>query len=143
MQEFPHYYQATANARDIYVDLTSPGLPKLETAAPASFGGPGDCWSPETMQAGAIANCFILTFRAVARASKLEWTDIACDVDAELHRVDRITRFTQAKISVKLTIADESKREQAERILQRSEENCLITNSMTAEINFESEITTA
>ena len=35
----------------------------------AEFGGPGDLWSPETMLAGAVAGCFILTFRAAARAS--------------------------------------------------------------------------
>jgi hypothetical protein len=40
-------------------------------AAPAEFGGPGDQWSPESLLAGAIASCFALTFRFVARAQKV------------------------------------------------------------------------
>ena len=68
MKEFPHYYSADAAA---VVDadnviLTSTGIPALSSAAPAQFGGPGDRWSPETLIVGAIADCFILTFRAVA-----------------------------------------------------------------------------
>lgn len=143
MQPFPHHYQASARSRDIYVYLASPGLPDLETAAPADFDGPGDRWSPETMLVGTIANCFILTFRAVAAASKFDWQDISCEVEAELDRIDRVTRFTRAKLKVTLKISDEAKSEQAERILQKSEENCLITNSMTTEVSMETEITTA
>jgi organic hydroperoxide reductase OsmC/OhrA len=134
MQDFPHRYQASAVASGEFIRLDSPGLPSLETAAPAAFDGPGDRWSPETMFTGAIANCFILTFKSVARASKFDWIDITCDVDAVLHRVDRVTRFTVATLTAKLTIADEGKRDQAERVLRKSEESCLVRNSLKTEV---------
>ncbi|MBD3647893.1 MAG: OsmC family protein [Pseudomonadales bacterium] len=140
MQEFPHRYHATAVARDEVVDVGSPGLEGLETAPPAEFGGPGDKWSPETLLTAAIANCFILTFKAVARASKLEWNAIECDVEAVLDRVDRVTLFTQAHLKVKLSIDDEDDSERAKKLLEKSEANCLISNSLKTELHLDSEI---
>ena len=140
MQQFPHLYRVTATSNGNFVNVTSPGLEPLETAGPAEFDGPGDRWSPETMLTAAIANCYILTFKAVARASNFEWVDITCDVEAALDRVDRINRFTEARLNVKLTIAEEAKRDQAERILRKSEENCLITNSLTTNASMTTQI---
>ena len=71
MRELQHHYSVQASAGvDTDVVLTAAGIPDLATASPAEFGGPGDRWSPETLLVGAVANCFVLTFRAVARASK-------------------------------------------------------------------------
>ena len=72
------------------VILTSTGIPALSSAAPSQFGGPGDRWSPETLIVGAIADCFILTFRAVARASTLPWTALRCNVTGTLDRIERV-----------------------------------------------------
>ena len=73
MQEFPHHYVAAASAEsEGSVEVTSPGLESLETAGPAEFGGPGDLWSPETLLVAAVADCFILGFRAIARAARLK-----------------------------------------------------------------------
>lgn len=143
MQDFPHRYQASAISSGDFVRLDSPGLPSLETAAPAAFGGPGDRWSPETILTGAIANCFILTFKAVARASRLDWIHITCEVDAILDRVERVTRFTGATATARLTVDDESKREHAERVLRKSEEGCLVSNSLATEVNLVTEVVVA
>lgn len=134
MQEFPHRYRASAVLNGDYVNVLADGLNTLETAGPAEFDGPGDRWSPETMLTAAIANCFILTFKAVSRASKFDWIDVSCEVESVLHRVERVNRFTEATVSVTLTISDAAKRDQAERILRKSEENCLITNSLTTRV---------
>ena len=105
MQEFPHHYHVSASATgDANVELTSPGLSVLESAPPAEFGGPGDKWSPETLLAAAVADCFILSFRAIARASRLEWTSLDCRVDAMLDKVDRVTQFTGFHETVVLTV---------------------------------------
>lgn len=140
MHEFPHHYHASATNNGEFVNVSSPGLAPLETAGPAEFDGPGDRWSPETMLTAAIANCYILTFKAVARASKFEWVEITCDVEALLDRVERVTRFTEATLNVQLTIADEAKRDQADRILRKSEENCLITNSLKTKVSLSPQI---
>lgn len=70
MENYPHIYRIVADAElDRDVILSGDGLDPLPSAPPAEFGGPGDKWSPETLLVASVADCFILSFRAVARAS--------------------------------------------------------------------------
>ena len=132
MQDFPHHYKTTATARhDSNVDMTSPGLPDLKLAAPAEFGGPGDHWSPETLMAAAVASCFKLSFKAIARAAKFEWVSIRCDVVAVLDRVDKVTQFTEFHQTVVLEVPRGSDEAKAIRLLEKAERSCLVTNSLT------------
>lgn len=144
MQDYPHHYRVTANAAaDANVEVTSPGLASIESAPPAEFGGPGDLWSPETLLAAAVANCFVLSFRAIARASKLEWTAVSCDVEAVLDREDRVTKFTEIHERVVLDVPAGTDPEKARRLLEKAEHVCLVTNSMTAKTTLEAEVRVA
>ena len=87
MQDFPHHYRVGATAEpDGDVSLTGDGLDAIASAPPAEFGGPGDRWSPETLLVAAVADCFILSFRVIARASKLPWISLKCEVEGTLER---------------------------------------------------------
>lgn len=134
MQDLPHLYvtAAAATAKGS-IELTSPGLPALETAGPAEFGGPGDRWSPETLITGSVADCFMLSFRAVARASRIEWDSLRCNVVGELNRVEKQLRFTAFRIEACLDIPEGVREEKAMRALEKAKQHCLITNSLTAE----------
>ena len=143
MQELPHNYLVTASAQaDSNIALSSKGLPDLATAPPAEFGGPGDLWSPETLFVGSISDCFILTFRAIARASKLPWSSLECVADGKLERVERSTKFTAINIKAKLRVPAGTDAGKAERLLEKAEANCLITQSMTATVHLETDVTT-
>jgi organic hydroperoxide reductase OsmC/OhrA len=138
MQELPHYYDVTAAGGVVgEVELTAARLPRLRSESPTEFGGPGDHWSPETFLVGAVADCFILTFRAVARASKLSWMSLHCDVTGTLDRVDRVTLFTHLNIHPHLTVPPGTDPDQARRALQKAERGCLISNSLKASIHLE------
>ena len=144
MQPFPHLYSTTAaGTPDGPIRVTSPGLPDLETAAPAEFDGPGDRWSPESLLVAAVADCYVLTFRAIARGSQLAWTRLECDTEARLERIERVTRFTEITVHARLEIPEGTNRERAQRLLEKAEQTCLVTNSMTSEIRLESEIVSA
>ena len=144
MQDYPHHYPVTANASASgNVALTSPGLDELESAPPAEFGGPGDLWSPETLLAAAVADCFVLSFRAIARASKLDWVSLQCDVDGVLDKVDGVTRFTEMNERVVLVVPEGTSEVKATKLLEKAEHVCLITNSLTAETSLEIEIRVA
>jgi uncharacterized OsmC-like protein len=84
-----------------------------------------------------------LTFRAVARASKLEWTRLECSAEGVLERVERVTRFTRVTVRATLTVPAGTDSDKAERLLEKSEEACLITRSMIAESHLEAEIIVA
>lgn len=138
MQDYPHHYIVSADApNEGLIDVSSPGLETLKTIAPPEFGGPGGVWSPETMLVGAVANCLILTFRAVARASKFEWNALRVDVDGKLDRVDKVTQFTDYFIKAELQLPAGSNLKKAERMLNRSKDVCLVTNSLTGQCHLD------
>jgi organic hydroperoxide reductase OsmC/OhrA len=135
MQDYPHHYLVSADAPSHgEISVSSQGLETLASAAPAEFGGPGDLWSPETFLVAAVADCFILTFRALARGSRFEWYSVKCDVDGVLDRVDGVTRFIEFHMSVTLHVSEGADRHKAERLLERSDHVCLVTNSLNAEM---------
>ena len=133
MQEYPHHYLVLASAgSEGEVDLTSPGLDPMRSAPPAEFDGPGDLWSPETLLVAAVADCFILSFKGIARASRLAWVSLECDVEGTLERVDRTTQFTRFEIKATLHVPQGTDQGKARRILEKAEAGCLITNSLSS-----------
>ena len=141
MVPFPHRYEASAAAApEGQVTLTSGSLVPLTTASPAEFGGPGDRWSPETLLVGAVADCFVLTFRAVARASNLSWTSLACEAEGTLDRIERATQFTNFTVRARLVVPEGTDTALAERLLHKAETACLITNSLKASSHLEASV---
>ena len=141
MQGYPHHYLVSAaGGAEGNVAVSSAGLPDLDTQAPPQFGGPEGVWSPETMLVGAVANCFILSFRAIARASKFDWSALRCDVDGVLDRPERATYFTAFNIHAVLHVPEGANAEMAERLLEKAEKICLITASMKSETVLTTEI---
>jgi organic hydroperoxide reductase OsmC/OhrA len=141
MQEFPHRYSVSAVASaEGDVRLEGERLPPLASAAPAEFGGAGDRWSPETLLVAAIADCFILTFRAIASASKLPWLSLRCDVEGTLDRVERTLQFTGFQVRASLRVPAGTNEEQAGRLLAKAERSCLITNSLKGTSHLEAQV---
>ncbi|EAR20628.1 OsmC family protein [Nitrococcus mobilis] len=141
MQEFPHHYRVSAaGATAGTVRVSAAELPALDTMPPPQYGGEPGHWSPETLLVAAVADCFVLAFRSVAQASRLEWESVRCDVEGTLERMDRVTLFTHFEINAELRIGDSSSRGKAERCLEKAERACLITNSLKAETTLQLQI---
>jgi len=133
MQDLPHFYAVKAEVEGAnHVNLSSNGIPDLESAGPAEFGGPGDVWSPETLLVAAVADCFVLSFRAIARKAKLDWTTLAVEATGKLDKLDGFTQFVEFTIKAELTIPDEQQIDKAGVIMEKGEKYCLISNSMKA-----------
>ena len=138
MQALPHQYQVKAvgnSAGNLDVSVTN--IPDLAVAAPAQFGGPGDKWSPEDLFMASITSCFILSFRAIARASKLDWVSIECDSAGTLERIDGKTQFTKVVSKANLVVTAGESIENAEQLLHKADKSCLVSNSLTTEITLE------
>src|SRR5512140_96554 len=89
MHPYPHTYIASATAQNVgFITVNSPQSPSLETAAPPEFDGPGGVWSPESLLCASVADCFILTFRAVARAARFTWLQLECRTEGVLERAE-------------------------------------------------------
>ena len=141
MEPFPHNYPVTATvSADSNVRLTTPGTAAIKSAGPLQFGGPGDLWSPEALLSAAVADCFVLSFRAIARKARFDWSSLDCDVDGTLDKVDGQTRFTDFAVRAVLTVPAGTNREKAEKLLASAKKTCLITNSLNANSHLKTEI---
>ena len=123
--------------------LDSPGVPPLATITPPEFDGPGGLWSPETLLVAAVADCFLLTFRGIARASKMAWTSIDVECTGTLERIERVTQFTRFHLRARIVLPEGSHDDQARRIAIRAEETCLVTRSLTGTTHLDVEIVQA
>jgi peroxiredoxin-like protein len=138
MHPYPHHYTVHARADSTGdVDLDADRLPTLRTAPPVEFDGPGDRWSPETLLCAAVVDCFVLSFRAVARASKLEWQALEASVEGKLDRVEGKSRFTEIVVRATLRVPAGTDHQRAEKLMEKAEQVCLISNSLLAERRLE------
>ena len=143
MQDLPHLYRASAAVEaDPNVTVSFPGVHDIESAGPPEFGGPGDVWSPEGLLVAAVADCFVLSFRGIARTARLDWTSLTCEAEGTLDKIEKLTQFTEFRVTAKLTVPPGTSEKKAHTILEKAEKYCLITNSMKAEAHLEAEVVT-
>lgn len=122
--------------------MNAPGLEdKITVATPPEFdkGVPG-IWSPEHLYTASVLSCFMTTFLAIAEYSKLEFEDFDCTADGILEKEDRRFLMTEIHLKARLKLSNPDKKERAERILQKSESACLISNSIKTKVTLETEI---
>jgi len=141
MQPFPHNYRVAASARTSGpVSITAAGVSTIVSAPPMEFGGPGDKWSPETLLCASVADCYILTFRSLARSAKLDWLKLDCRVDGKLERVDGRTQFTHFVTYVDLKVPIATDIDRVNRLLEKAEHECLIANSLCGGRSLETQV---
>jgi len=133
MQALPHVYTARAAGDATGVVRVQTGdLAPLATDAPPQFGGPTGRWSPEALLLAAVADCYVLSFRAVARASHLLWRSLEVEVAGVLDRVDGVTRFTRFKVMPRLMLEEGGSEALARGLLEKAKRYCLVSNSLLA-----------
>ena len=117
-------------------NLSSPELPiTIEVATPPEFDkGMPNIWSPEHLFTASVVSCFMTTFLAIAEYSKFEFIDFKCDAQGILEKIDGKYLMTKIILKPELTIDSLDKTEKAQRILEKSEAACLISNSIKSEI---------
>ena len=103
---------------------TPPELPK---------GIPG-IWSPEHLFTASVSSCLMTTFLAIAENSNLEFESFNCKSKGKLEKVDGRYLMTQIILEPKVVILNEKDRNRAQRVLEKSEKACLISNSIKSEV---------
>lgn len=139
-----HYYNVEINwSRERKGIMCSPELNTpspgasgcIEVATPPQFpkGIPG-IWSPEHLYTAAVSSCLMTTFLAIAENSKLEYQSFYCHSKGKLEKVDGKFLMTEVILEPRVIIVHEKDRERAERVLQKSESSCLISNSIKSKV---------
>ena len=141
MKPLPHRYAARiAGGPQGYATLSSDGVPDLRTAPPLDFDGPGDAWTPEQLLLAAVEACFLLTFRAFASASRIEFVSMSVDAEGVVDRVNGVTRFTEIVLRPRVTLPAGADLVRVRRTLSKAERACLVSASLGTPIRLEPEI---
>ncbi len=98
------------------------------------------CGGSEDLLMAAVADCFVLSFRAIAAASKFNWISLKCEANGKLDRVDRKVFFTEIKIHASLQIPPDSPLDRAKNLLEKAEHTCFITNSLSSDKHLDVQI---
>ncbi len=122
--------------------LSSEGLPSLTVVTPPQFkfGIPNN-WSPEHLFTASVSVCLWATFLAVAQASKLEIGPCHVETTGTLDDVDvggqKQTQITKIHHKFHVNLKNPAEIDKAKKILEKSERNCIIANSMKAKVSAE------
>ncbi|MFA5556570.1 MAG: OsmC family protein [Flavobacteriaceae bacterium] len=138
-----HSYQVDLKWKEGRIgEVSSPDLDtKIECATPPEFAnGVPNFWSPEHFYAAAISSCFMTTFLAIAENSRVEFENFECKTNIKLELVDRKYLITQAEIFPKVKLVNQEQKERMLRVIEKTKENCLVTNSMKTTITLTPEI---
>jgi peroxiredoxin-like protein len=140
VKPLPHRYEVRiAGGADGYAQLLGAGVPALRTAPPLEFDGPGDAWSPEQLLLAAVAACFLMTFRSVAAASRIEFTSLSVEAEGVVDRVDGRTRFTEIILRPRPAVPAGVDAARLRRALEKAEQACLVSASLNTSIRLEAE----
>jgi organic hydroperoxide reductase OsmC/OhrA len=124
--------------------LSSEGLPQVQVATPPQFpGGHPGFWSPEHLYVAAAEACLMTTFLAIATNSKLAFKEYSSSATGLLEKTAEGFRITKITLRPRLVITDAAAADRARRILERSEQLCLISSSMKTETVLEPEVVVA
>lgn len=135
--EAPHYYNVDISWKNNRIgEMSSPELStKVEIATPPQFPkGVENIWSPEHLFTSAVSSCLMTTFLAIAENSKLDFLNFECKSKGKLEQVEGKFLMTEIILEPIVTIKNESEREKALKVLEKSEINCLISNSIKSKI---------
>ncbi len=140
MKPLPHRYEARiSSGPDGYATLSSAGVPDLRTAPPLDFDGPGDAWSPEQLLVAAVEACFLLTFRAIAKASRIEFTSLSVEGEGIVDRSNGGMRFTEIVLRPRVALPAGVDTVRVRRALEKAERTCLVTASLGTTVRLEPE----
>ncbi len=144
MKPLPHSYKANVIGNpENPLTTACQNFPNIAVSPPVEFDGPGTEWSPEELFMASISNCLVLSFRVISKMSKFDWLTIECESQGVLDKVDRQIKFTKVFTKATLTVNAGADKEKAEKLLEKAERACFITNTLSCESFFECEIKVA
>lgn len=132
-----HYYNVNLNwTSGRKGKISSPELDNsIKVATPPEFPkGIEGVWSPEHLLTASVVSCFMTTFLSIAENSKLEFSKFDCEAKGKLENIDGKLLMTEIILEPTLVVNKDSNIDRAERVLQKSEAACLISNSIKSKV---------
>lgn len=131
------------------MEISASGIKnKIISTTPREFQGPGfqgdqDQWSPEDLFSASISSCYLLSFKALAKARKMDWDKIDVKADATLDRKDGNLAFTSVEIQPELVVRGEENVDAYMKLLEETKDKCLVTNAVNCSLKLNPKIKVA
>ena len=122
--------------------LTSSELDQeIVVATPPQFPkGMPNIWSPEHLFTASVSSCFMTTFLSIAENSRLEFEAFSCFAKGKLEQIEGKFKMSEIILEAMLILKNMEDKEKGERILNKSEAACLISNSINSKVTLISHI---
>ncbi|MBS0165119.1 OsmC family protein [Nitrospira sp. CMX1] len=117
--------------------ISCAGKPDVEVATPPEFKGHENIWSPEDLFVASANVCLMTTFLAVAERAGLAFSSYESTAEGQLELVEGKFQFTAITIRPSITLKLGGDAAKAKELIEKAERNCLISNSMKAEMILE------
>jgi organic hydroperoxide reductase OsmC/OhrA len=113
---------------------SAPGKPEIDIGSPPEFRGEPGVWSPEELLVGALNACLMLTFVALAQSKGTQLVAYESAAEGLLENVDGKYRISEISVQPSLVLKSQADLDAARAIMAETEENCFISNSITAKV---------
>ena len=120
--------------------LRSEGKPALEISSPPEFKGIPGVWTPEDLFVAAVEICQMTTFLSFGVRKEIPLRSYKSSAEGTLENVEGKYRFTKVVIKPDIVVGNSWTKEQVEELVHTAHNNCLIGNSITAEVTVEPNI---
>jgi organic hydroperoxide reductase OsmC/OhrA len=120
--------------------LRADGKPELNVSSPPEFKGIPGVWTPEDLFVAAVEICQMSTFLAFGIRKELPLRSYKSAAEGTLEFVDGNYRFTKIVVRPEIVVGNSWTKEQVEQLVHTAHDNCLIGNSITAEVVVEPKI---
>jgi len=115
--------------------LKSKGKQDIAVSCPPEFGGHKNIWSPEDLFLASVEVCIMTTFIWFTKKENLCFKSYSSNAIGKAKIKNGKFRFCNIDINIKITIDSEEDIEKIRKTLIKVERSCLISNSVTTEIN--------
>lgn len=117
--------------------ISCAGKPDVEVATPPEFKGHPNIWSPEDLFVASANICLMTTFLAFAERAGLAFSSYESEAEGKLELVEGKFQFTAITLKPTITLKSAADVGKAKELIEKAEANCLISNSMKAQVTLE------
>ncbi|MCP9456776.1 MAG: OsmC family protein [Nitrospira sp.] len=117
--------------------ISCAGKPDVEVATPPEFKGHPNIWSPEDLFVASANICLMTTFLAFAERAGLAFASYESEAEGRLELVEGKFQFTAITLKPTITLKSSADASKAKELIEKAEANCLISNSMKAQVTLE------
>ena len=118
-----------------HADLLAPPRPPIEGDSPPEFDGTDRHWSPEHLLLSSVNLCLMLTFVAIAKKARLEFTNYRAEAEGTVEKTPEGIRFTKIEVGATLTIPNAADHARARELMATAKRYCIISASLKAEVH--------